>query len=29
MINWVEGDMKETPFVHIWDITPEDLTTSI
>ncbi len=24
MINWVEGDMKETPFVHIWDITPED-----
>ena len=24
MINWVEGDMEETPFVHIWDITPAD-----
>ena len=26
MINWVEGDMRETPYIHIWDITPEDPT---
>ena len=24
MINWYEGDIDETPYVHIWDIKPEN-----
>jgi len=24
MVNWYEGDIKKTPFVHIWDIIPEN-----
>ena len=27
MINWVEGDMSETPYIHIWDITPKEVFT--